>query len=409
MAGRLRSPRAVSVALGMLVFALLAGMPASAAGTTGPTESAGAAERPAASERTLLIPDVGLYPRGIRLQHSGSANGRIIASVTTFTARGGEAAIFESVDEGASFNRIASLPVSQRNGQTGLCCGTLYELPRAVGDLPRGTLLYAGSVGQNAGPERRMDLDIWHSRDHGRTWTFLSTCASASNSGGLWEPEFSIAADGRLVCHYADETDALDGTQRLVRVASDEGITWSDRYYTVQSVPGAARPGMPIVRELSDGTYFMTFEVCARPGQYDCAVYSRTSADGWNWGDPTEHGDIITSTAGRYFAHAATVSRVDDGSRDGALLLVGQLLREADGSLAAGNGKTVFVQRNRRGHWTEIPAPVEVPDAYNNFCPNYSSSLVPLAGGRTFVELASDYAEDGICKTYFATGRISRG
>lgn len=391
------------VMIGALILTLFAAHPAVAAGGN-PGERAGAF-----AGRTLLTENVSMYPRGIRLQHSGAANGRIIASVTTFTARGGEAGIFESTDKGATFAQIASVPVSERNGQNGLCCGTLYELPQAVGELARGTLLYAASVGQDAGPERRMALDIWHSPDHGRTWSFLSAGAVAANSGGLWEPEFSVDAAGRLVCHYADETDALDGTQRLVRVVSTDGVTWGDRSYTVQSKPGAARPGMPIVRKLADGTYFMTFEVCARPGQYDCAVYSRTSADGWNWGDPTDRGDIITSTSGRYFAHAATIARVDDGTPGGALLLVGQLLKEADGSLSAGNGKTIFVNRRRGGPWTEIPAPVEVPDAYNNYCPNYSSSLVPLAGGRTFVELASDYAPDGVCKTYFGTGRIAAG
>jgi hypothetical protein len=377
---------------------------APAVGATPDVAASGPGRRQA--EPSLLSDNVSMYPRGVRLQHSGAANGRIVASVTTFTDRGGEAAIFQSDDDGRSFEQIASVPVSEHNGQEGLCCGTLFELPQPVGDLPEGTLLYSASIGQDAGPDRRMDLDIWQSQDAGHTWSYLSACASAPNRGGLWEPEFSIDADGRLVCHYADETDALDGTQRLVQVVSTDGLEWGDRTYTVQSKPGASRPGMPVVRTLPDGTYIMIFEVCARPGQYDCATYSRHSEDGWDWGDPEDHGDIITSVHGRYFAHAPTVAWADNGSKDGVLMVIGQLLREADGTLAEGNGSTIFVNRGGNGTWQEIPAPIAIPDAFNHWCPNYSSSLVPLENGRDFVELASDLGDDGVCRTWFARGTI---
>ncbi|WP_129664116.1 sialidase family protein [Phytoactinopolyspora endophytica] len=384
----------------------VAGSPAdSVAGSPADSALSGARRE---AEPDLLTDQVSMYPRGVRLQHQDddAVNDTIVASVTTFTDRGGEAAIFSSDDDGRSFEPIASVPVSERNGQEGLCCGTLYELPQQVGELPEGTLLYSASVGQNAGSERRMDLDIWQSQDAGHTWSYLSACASAPNSGGLWEPEFSIDAQGRLVCHYADETDALDGTQRLVRVVSDDGVQWGERSYTVQSKSGATRPGMPIVRTLPDGSYVMVFEVCGTPGQYDCAVYSRHSDDGWDWGDPDEHGDVITSVQGRYFSHAPTVTWVEDGTPQGTLLVIGQLLQEADGSIADGNGSTIFVQRNGSSGWLEIAAPIEIPDAYNHWCPNYSSSLIPLANGRDFVELASDLGDDGVCRTWFARGSI---
>lgn len=377
----------------------------------GPTDAVEAAvvaageSRARPAEPELLTNAVSLYPRGVLLKHQDEAGGTIVASVTTFTSRGGEAAIFSSDDDGRSFSQIASVPVSERNGQRGLCCGTLYELPQQVGDLPEGTLLYAGSVGQDAG-DRRMDLDVWQSPDAGHTWTYLSTCASAPNSGGLWEPEFSVDAQGRLVCHYADETDPLDGTQNLVRVVSTDGVHWGERSYTVKSKPGATRPGMPVVRTLPDGRYVMSFEVCGRPGRYDCAVHFRYSGDGWDWGNPTDHGDVITSVGGRYFSHAPTVSWADDGTPEGTLLVIGQLLQEADGSLAEGNGSTIFVKRSGSSAWQEIAAPVEIPDAYNHYCPNYSSSLVPLANGRDFVELASDIGADGVCRTWFARGSI---
>jgi hypothetical protein len=366
---------------------------------------------PPGSEPTQLSERVSMYPRGVQLAHNDDASGRILASVTTFTARGGEGQIFESRDDGRTFDEIALIPISQNNGQRGLCCGTLFELPQQVGDLPEGTLLYSGSVGQEEA-DRRMALDIWQSQDAGYTWSYLSTCATSTNTGGLWEPEFSVDAEGRLVCHYAHEEPWGDDgvpVQRLVHHVSSDGVTWSDAVITVDAIEGAERPGMPIVRTLPDGTYFMVFEVCGMPGQYDCAVFSRTSPDGTDWGDPTDHGEIITSVHGRYFRHAPTVAWADDGSPHGTLMVIGQLLRNADGSQADGNGKTIFVLRHPRGRWTEIPAPVQVPDAFPHWCPNYSSSLVPLTGGRNFVELASDIADDGECKTWFARGKIRGG
>ncbi|TDD17152.1 exo-alpha-sialidase [Kribbella turkmenica] len=347
----------------------------------------------------------------MQLQHNGEANGRIIASVTTSTPEGWGAIVFRSLDSGASFEEIAQLPVSERNGQAGMCCGTLFELPRRIGDLPAGTLLYAASVGAQA-ENRRMDLDIWHSRDAGQTWKYLSRCASATDTGGLWEPEFSVDVDGRLVCHYSAE-DPPDPErngpppQRLVRAVSTDGVNWSDAIDTVRPVGDAIRPGMPVVRTLPDGTYFMVFEQCGPAmGQYRCAIHSRTSADGWNWGNPDDHGQIITSVNGRYFAHAATVAWADNGTPQGALLLIGQLLRNADGSLADGNGKTVLVNRDRNGPWREIPAAVEV-NAFGHSCPNYSSSLVPLTGGREFVQLSPDLTEGKLpCRSSFGTGSI---
>src|SRR5690606_9123028 len=116
---------------------------------------------------TLLTGKVSLYPRAIRLRHSGAANGRIIASVVTFTERGGEGAILESVDDGRTFQQVGSIPAAQQAGTQGLCCASIYELPTQVGDLPAGTLLWAGSVGQDAGSDRRMTQRVWRSHDLG--------------------------------------------------------------------------------------------------------------------------------------------------------------------------------------------------------------------------------------------------
>ena len=355
---------------------------------------------------TLLTGAVSLYPRAVRLRHAGAA-GRILASVVTFTDRGGEGAILESVDDGRTFQQVGSIPASLQAGTPGLCCASLFELPTRVGELPAGTLLWAGSVGADAGADRRMTQRIWRSDDVGRTWTYLSTCAESPSARGMWEPELSVDATGRLVCHFADETEGVEGSQQLARRVSTDGVTWGPKQVTVQSREGAFRPGMPVVRRLPDGTYAMVFEVCGVPGQYDCAVYWRTSPDNIHWGDPAEVGPRIASVTGRYFTHTPTLAVVPRPGRPPRLVLVGQLLQEPDGALAAGNGATLMVNDDGgRGPWREIAAPVAVPDAFNNYCPNYSSTLVPSLDGRSILEIATDYADDGVCKAYFATGRL---
>lgn len=397
MVARLGRVRTVgsALAIGLLLCVSLQGSASATPESDNPTPNA---------TGTRLSDQVAMYPRAVQLAHNGDANGRIMASATTFTDRGGEAAIFESTDGGESFAPVTSIPVADRNGQPGLCCGTLYELPQAVGELDEGTLLYAASAGQEAGDERRMSLDIWQSSDLGRSWSYLSACATAPNNGGLWEPEFSIDAQGRLVCHYADETDFVDGTQRLASVASTDGVHWEDRQITVQSLPGSTRPGMPVVRQHPNGEYLMTYEICGQPGdngRYDCATYLRRSADGWNWGNPDDRGTLLTSAENRYFTHAPTIAIAEDGT----LLVVGQQLRNADGSIAAGSGRTVLVDSDGgSGPWREIAAPVEVPDPPNAPCPNYSSALTPLAGTTEFLEVATDTDPDGVCRAYFATG-----
>jgi hypothetical protein len=73
------------------------------------------------------------------------------------------------------------------------------------------------------------------------------------------------------------------------------------------------------------------------------------------------------------------------GDPDGRILLVGQRLLNADGSLAAGSGRTVLANSaNGEGAWSELPAPVEV---------NVPAELNPDRDGD-------------VCKPYYATGAI---
>ncbi|MFD0203312.1 MULTISPECIES: AbfB domain-containing protein [Saccharothrix] len=340
---------------------------------------------------TPVSQDAAMYPRAIRLAHNGAANGRLLLTTTAFPPGGPVGAISESTDGGTTYRRVGA--VADPEARTGLCCTTLFELPRQVGSLPPGTLLWAGSTGQD-GADRRMALRVWRSTDLGRTWNHLSTAVRASGTGGLWEPEFSVDASGRLVLHYADEGQP-GRSQVLARVASNDGLQWTQRTTTVSGTAAGHRPGMASVRRLPSGAYLMAYEVCGYGGQYDCAVRHRTSPDGWSWGDPTDLGPLARTRDGRYLVATPTLAVTGSGR----VLLVGQRVLNANGSTAAGNGLVVFAAGPALDTWSTLPAPVGVPGARPGVCPNYSPTLVPLDGDR-LAQVTTDAGADGVCRAF---------
>ena len=78
---------------------------------------------------------------------------------------------------------------------------------------------------------------------------------------------------------------------------------------------------------------------------------------------------------------------------------------ESNGQVSPSNGKVLFVNTNvdGAGNWYTITAPVQVPNAYDNYCPNYSSALLPAANGSNLLELASAYSSSNVCLTYFGS------
>ena len=359
----------------------------------------------AADAATPLSANTALYARVLRTAHNPdpAKNGRVIVSVTAFSGAVGEEDFYTG-DQANGFQRLGSVQDASFAG--GLCCGTLYELPSPVGNLAPGTLLWAGAVGQNAA-NVPMRLEMFASEDGGGSWRYLSDCATASGPparvGGLWEPEFAMASDGGLVCFYSDETQP-GHSQVIEQTRTYDGTHWSAPVPTVAFPAQAGRPGMPVVTQVPGGLYFMSYEAC---GTAACMVYSRTSADGWHWGDPSRPGTKVVDARGRFFEHAPTNAVVALGGGRLGLLLVGQVLMEANGSVSKENGQVVFLNGSSDGSglWQSFSAPVAVPDAYDNYCPNYSSPLLPSPDGSRVLELASDYA-GGVCRMFYGTGAV---
>jgi hypothetical protein len=352
-------------------------------------------------------------PRLVRILH-GEAKGTIVAAVR-------DGAVYESRDDGETFSKLADIPFL--SGTRWQCCGTLFELPRSVGELRAGTLLQAATfcAGTIA------SIDVYSSSDGGRTWTYHSTPVRRGhcNSGihdGLWEPQFEVDSSDSLVMFWSDETDPCC-SQKLAQIRSVDGVTWQDAKNTVASDIHADRPGMAVVSKLPSGIYFMTYELC---GPAKCTVFYRTSPDGWNFGPPSNTGRKIETVNGEYFEHAPRNLWIDTPANrwirgfppaDGALLVVGQLLYDKNGDYSPESGHVLFVNHTRdaSGKWELIPAPVKVnipadaatPDGYNT-CQNYSSALLPVRDGSALLEMASDWNAIHVCTSYFASEPVDR-
>ncbi len=286
---------------------------------------------------TALLPGTGFYPRAILAQ-----SGAILASVVAPQASGRlGGTLHRSADDGVSFSVIGH--VDDALAANGLCCATLFQLPKALGALPAGALLWAASTGGDS-TAQPMSIPVWSSVDEGETWSRLSTaCRLASvprSGGGLWEPEFSMLDDGTLVGHYSDETET-GHSQVLAEVRTSDGLTWGSRTDTVALAASGARPGMANVRRGPGGQYFMSYELCDTPAD-PCAAHLRTSTDGWTWGDPTDEGILPVTVDGHEFRHAPTLVYSPTPGQNGRLYMVGQMVYDGAGQVASENGAVVL-------------------------------------------------------------------
>ena len=336
------------------------------------------------------------YPRVVRLSQGANA-GRLLASFDV----GRAGAIYESADNGKTWQHLADVAEAT---PPGMCCSGLYEVPQTIGATPAGALFWATSVGTDRGGRGPCSIRLHRSLDGGRSWSYFST--PVKGFIGLWEAEFGLGAQGQLVVYYSSEEHKAEGYNQLLahKVSTDGGVTWGPETIDVGKADGQLRPGMAVVRRLPSGQYLMSYELCGQ----GCDAYLRTSPDGVTWGDPVSAGTRIESVDGHHFAHAPTVAWAPQkGNLNGQLLAIGQLLlNNTDNAVASNNGRVYMVNtQNGQGPWTEVPAPVPVPDAKDNPCPNYSSQLLPGADGLTVLEIALNFV-DGTCQAFYQTAPL---
>lgn len=328
------------------------------------------------------------YPRVVRVVgKSGRDTGKLVASSLR--------KIFESGDQGQTWQLISTIDATS-DGLATRCCETLFQLTRPVGNLPRGTLIYAAAYLKRNVPA----IGYYLSSDHGKTWVFQGTPVERGDTHhGLWEPQFEIADDGALVMFWSDETDPAY-SQKVAQIRNYlKGAGWQDERDTVASGNEMDRPGMVVVSRLSNRRFIMTYEV---QGPQSGEVRARISMDGWHFGDPKDLGFRPTDQQGEYFRVAPTNTWVPtQNERNGTIFVVGRNLVESDGHPAALDGQVLFMNTDPDGDgvWTRIPAPVPVagiPPSTAINCENYSSALLPYPDGAGLVELATKADNAGV-------------
>ncbi|GAA2615909.1 hypothetical protein GCM10010411_58700 [Actinomadura fulvescens] len=363
-----------------------------------------------------VTPGLAMYPRAIRL-----SNNKILASLNTSSTGGltDMSRFYESTDNGQTFQPVGEVRDPEAANGNGACCGSLFEMPDGTG-----TLLWGTTVGMEVSGVRRPAIRVWRSTDGGRNWSYLSSCATAGSGTnpweGLWEPEFSVDAQGYLNCFFSYDTryESGESTQVISVVTSkDAGRTWTERPDVV-NLGADHRPGMPVVRKLKDDSYVMSYEVCGKnQGAAACKVHFRKSTNGIDWGDPKSPGEVATTpdigggpTKVQY--HAPTVAWGPSASAHGRVFMVGGLVKDQNGAILPESGKRIFVNTEKgAGNWYEIEAPVQVsftaaPGTEELVCNNYSSALLPSADGTGLLQIATKRIGDpntGRCTAVFGS------
>jgi len=194
--------------------------------------------------------------------------------------------IYRSTDKGETWSSFSTV-TDQKNGWGMRYQPDLFVLPQAIGNLPKGTILCTG----NSIPSdlSKTKLDVYASKDGGKTWSFVSSIASGGKAvpdngeTPVWEP-FLMVYNNQLVAYYSDQRDPAHG-QKMVHQVSSDGVTWGPVVNDVAYSTYTARPGMPIVAALPNGKYIMTYEYGggSSPGNVGFPIYYRISSNPLNF------------------------------------------------------------------------------------------------------------------------------
>lgn len=187
----------------------------------------------------------GEYPRVIRLQHAGAANGMLLATFEHTFRDGspGYLVIRRSKDDGASWTNAAI--ISEPNRWPTMWQPSLLELPKRIGQYPEGTILLA----ENSSTKVDTRIYLFSSVDRSATWQQdTSVVSGAGPKAGVWEPLLLIDGRGALDIFFSDERHHHHRySQMLGGFVVDEHANAFDRAHEVALAASDGptdRPGM---------------------------------------------------------------------------------------------------------------------------------------------------------------------
>ncbi|MBO4355266.1 MAG: exo-alpha-sialidase [Clostridia bacterium] len=305
-------------------------------------KSATLIDMPDKSKKTATLK----YPTMIELCHQSdeSKNGILLATGERWLDDN-NCRIYRSTDKGESFETIAVVKDDLHKGTRTSYAPCLFELPRAVGDMPAGTIIL-GSDCINDG-WTKVYIVLFKSLDQGETWeAFAEIAGGPKDNGGVWEPSFIVTDDGTLVCYYSDERDPAH-SQKLVYRASKDGVKWDKAVDIVSLSNGGLRPGMPVVTRMADGRYIMVYEIVGLAGN---PVYYKISEDGLDWGSPASMGKKVSAGSDSLAATPWISYCPEIGGENGMLMLTGW--RMSSGS--SNTGSDIFFSFDSAKSWISV-------------------------------------------------------
>ena len=371
-----------------------------------------------------LAPGIG-YASAVKLAHQPAAgdNGRLL--LVYEPSDPGNVPLFESRDDGDSFTRIGTVDESAHRGDTSWALRWqphLSELPRSSGDLPAGTLMLAANAIRRDGSGRitDQDLQLYASRDGGRTWTYRSSIVRGGGqpsdrlNKGVWEPYIVVLDDGRMVVFYSTEQHKAQGFNQLLahRVSSDGGRTWGKEVFDVALPGGVERPGMAIVERIPGRGYAMVYEnidntaVQSPAGARNGQVHIKFSRDGLDWGAPDDRGTPIQTASGAWPAACPTIRWLPGETPDGVIVVAAQ---RAGGGGDSGGRTFYWNADGGRGPWWEAGAPVR--KRTGNIHAGWTQAMVMREDGRllhvTSSSTANAPAPDDTNEILFASAPLA--
>jgi hypothetical protein len=244
----------------------------------------------------------------------------------------------------------------------------LYELPRAFGGLPKGTLLFSCNYWPfdftKPFPFASTNIQLYASTDAGLTWELVSTVAqggppdTTNGATPVWEP-FLLLHENKLICYYSDQRDP-DFGQKLAHQTSTDLRTWGPVVNDATGTTYAERPGMTTVAQLRGHLWIMTYEFGApvdpvNPDQnnYTYNVHYRIATDpeSFRFSEDTP----LLDQDGYPPAASPVVSWSDSSDGNGTIVVTDN------------DDQDFFINRDLGdpGKWTRLSSPM--PPGYSRF------------------------------------------
>ena len=251
------------------------------------------------------------YPTLIQLE-----NGTLLTTFEVFDKGNTKFRIMESTDKGKTWTEISSVVETLTPGLQAAWEPCLFELPEAVGEFEKGTVVLGG-ISLDDGCQSKTQLSIWTSKDCGKMWSETSVADSAGGTGeGIWEPWF-VYENGTLYCFYSDDSDPVH-SQTIVYKSTTDLVNWSEKVPVVVFDNPNARPGMPVITKMGNGMYYLTFELLENDENKPCRYKISESISEWNAAD---EGTEIIALCKRELHSSPVCLWIPDGGTNGTLML----------------------------------------------------------------------------------------